>query len=316
MKKDEITLKNTKQEILDALNAALEREKNIAKIKSNPAEEEKERKVKAAVEETKKNVDTNIFSNELINKFKDLEIAIQAEEEKLKNLYDIDKELLNLTLVMNAGKEAIAELEKEKDIATKDLEEKIKNLEDEYKEKMETLNKEYELKTRTLKIEREREEEEYNYKIKRDRTISNNEWEDEKKNRETLLTAMEEETKKTLEEVKNKENLLNELQTKVDDIPNLLLKESEKTRKEVTLELEKEHKYSTELLKKDYQNTIDRQNDKIASLQEEISKSNALNVSLQDKIDKAYLQIKELASKTVEANGGVKILGNSQVETK
>ena len=91
MKKDEITLKNTKQEILDALNAALEREKNIAKIKSNPAEEEKERKVKAAVEETKKNVDTNIFSNELINKFKDLEIAIQTEEEKLKNLYDIDK---------------------------------------------------------------------------------------------------------------------------------------------------------------------------------------------------------------------------------
>ena len=127
---------------------------------------------------------------------------------------------------------------------------------------------------------------------------------------------MEEETKKTLDEVKNKEKLLNELQTKVDDIPNLLLKESDKTRKEVTIELEKEHKYSSELLKKDYQNTIDRQNDKIEALQEELVKSNALNSSLQDKIDKAYLQIKELASKTVEANGGVKILGNNQVETK
>ena len=127
---------------------------------------------------------------------------------------------------------------------------------------------------------------------------------------------MEEETKKTLDEVKNKEKLLNELQTKVDDIPNLLLKESDKTRKEVTIELEKEHKYSSELLKKDYQNTIDRQNDKIETLQEELTKSNALNSSLQDKIDKAYLQIKELASKTVEANGGVKILGNNQVETK
>ncbi len=316
MKKDEITLKNTKQEILDALNAALEREKDIAKIKSDPAQEEKERKIKAAVEETQKNVDANIFSNELINKFKDLELAIQAEKEKLKNLYDIDKELLNLTLVMNAGKEALAELEKKKDIATKDLEEKIKNLEDEYKIKTETLNKEYELKTKTLKIERDREEEEYNYKINRDRTISNNEWEDEKKNRESVLKAMEEETKKTLDEVKNKEKLLNELQTKVDDIPNLLLKESDKTRKEVTIELEKEHKYSSELLKKDYQNTIDRQNDKIETLQEELTKSNALNSSLQDKIDKAYLQIKELASKTVEANGGVKILGNNQVETK
>ena len=44
MKKEEITLKNTKQEILDALNAALEREKNNAKIKSNPEGEEKIRK--------------------------------------------------------------------------------------------------------------------------------------------------------------------------------------------------------------------------------------------------------------------------------
>ena len=32
MKNEKITLKNTKQEILDALNAALEREKNNAKI--------------------------------------------------------------------------------------------------------------------------------------------------------------------------------------------------------------------------------------------------------------------------------------------
>ncbi len=252
----------------------------------------------------------------MINKFKDLELAIQAEEEKLKSLYDIDKELFNLTLVMNAGKEAIAELEKKKAIATNDLEEKIKNLENEYKVKTETLDKEYDLKIKTLKMERDREEEEYNYKVKRDRTISNNEWEDEKKNRESVLKAMEEETKKTLDEVKNKENLLNELQAKVDDIPNLLLKESDKTRKEITIELEKEHKYSIELLKKDYQNTIDRQNDKIEALREELTKSNTLNSSLQDKIDTAYLQIKELASITVEANGGVKILGNNQVETK
>lgn len=37
MENEKITLKNTKTEILDALNAALEREKNMSKIKSNPA---------------------------------------------------------------------------------------------------------------------------------------------------------------------------------------------------------------------------------------------------------------------------------------
>lgn len=45
MKNEEITLKNTKSEILDALNAALEREKNMMSIKSNPQKEEKEKNV-------------------------------------------------------------------------------------------------------------------------------------------------------------------------------------------------------------------------------------------------------------------------------
>ena len=36
MKKEEISLKNTKAEILEALNEALEREKSLSKIKSDP----------------------------------------------------------------------------------------------------------------------------------------------------------------------------------------------------------------------------------------------------------------------------------------
>ena len=43
MKKEEISLKNTKAEILEALNEALEREKSLSKIKSDPIKEENER---------------------------------------------------------------------------------------------------------------------------------------------------------------------------------------------------------------------------------------------------------------------------------
>lgn len=53
MKKEEITLKNTKAEILEALNEALEREKNVAKTKSNPEKEEKEKNIKKAYIEAK-----------------------------------------------------------------------------------------------------------------------------------------------------------------------------------------------------------------------------------------------------------------------
>ena len=40
------------------------------------------------------------------------------------------------------------------------------------------------------------------------------------------------------------------------------------------------------------------------------------NKSLQEKLDKSYLEMKELATKTVEANGGVKILGNNNQDNK
>ena len=105
------------------------------------------------------------------------------------------------------------------------------------------------------------------------------------------------------------------MEEKVKTIPELLEKEYERGKKEATTEIQKENKYTTELLKKDFQNTIDRQNDKIESLKEELQKSNEEKESMQNKLDQAYNQIKEMATKTVEATGGVKILGNSATET-
>ncbi len=314
IKKEEISLKNTKAEILDALNAALEREKNMTKSKSNPEQEEKERTIQEAVVESKKNVEAQIFSQELIEKYNKLETAIQALEEKLKNLYGIDKELSHLTVVMNAGKDCLAQLEEQKKEKSEELEAKIKELEEEYKKKNSDLTSEYELKAKSLKLERDRELEEYNYKIKRERELANNAWEDEKKTREAKLKVMEEETKKLLADVQEKEKYINDLEEKVKNIPNLMNEEYEKGKSDATTELEKEHQYKLELLKKDYQNTIDRQIDKIESLNEELNKSIEMNKNLQEKMDKAYVEMKELASKTVEVSGSVKIIGNNSNE--
>lgn len=311
MKNEEMTLKNTKTEILEALNAALEREKNMSKVKYEPEKEEKAKKIEKAIEMSKENVEQKIFSEELNNKFKNLEIAIEAEEEKLKNLYGIEKELNNLVVVINAGKDYMAELEINKKIKTEELNNNIKELEETYKTKKEELEKEYEINAKKLKTEREREIEEYNYKLKREREINNNKWEDEKEERENNLAKKEVELNKLLEEASVNAEHIEELENKVNNIPVLLEKEYAKGKKETTDELKKEHSYETELLKKDFQNTIDRQNDKIISLQEDVKKLNAEKIALQEKLDQAYNQIKEMATKTVEATGGVKILGNN-----
>ena len=314
MKKEEITLKNTKAEILEALNQALEREKNINKTKSDPQKEELERKKKESISESKENIKQNIFSDELITKFKNLEMAIEALEEKLKNLYGLEGELNNFTLVVNAEKDFLADLEIKKKVEIEKLETSIQELEAEYKKKNKELEEEYATKAKTLKLERDREVEEYDYKLKREREIVNNKWEDEKKIREVNLKNLEDEAKKKLKEVTEKETYLKELEQKVEGIPEMMLKEYERGRKEATTELKKEQEYQTELLKKDFQNTIDRQADKIKSLEGELEKISALNVSMQDKMDKAYVEMKELATKTVEANGQVKIFSNNQAD--
>ena len=316
MKGEEITLKNTKAEILDALNEALEREKNMTKMKYEPEKEEKKQKVEKAIESTRESVEKKIFSEELNNKFLDLETAIKAEEEKLKELYGVEKELNNLTIVVNAGKDYMAELENNKRVKTEELNNSIKELEEQYKVKKEELEKEYETKTKALKLERDRELEEYTYKTKREREIANNKWEDEKAERENILAKKEEEVTILLEEAEEKAEQIKELENKVNDIPALLEKEYARGRKEAMAELEKDHKFATELLKKDFQNTIDRQNDKIESLKEEVQKSSEEKKSLQEKLDLSYNQIKEMATKTVEATGGVKIIGNNNNDIK
>lgn len=246
-------------------------------------------------------------------KFKNLEIAINAEEEKLKELYGIENELNNLVIAVNAGKDYILELEERKRLRTEELNDEIKDLEEKYKIKMEELEKENEMKSKKLKVDREREEEEYNYKTKRERTIENNNWEDEKIKRESELAKKEAETSKLLDEAVANAEHIKELEQKVEEIPALVEKEYTRGRKEATSDLEKENKYATELLKKEFQNTIDRQNDKIESLQEELKKVNVQNEMLQSKLDQAYNQIKEMATKTVEATGGVKILGGNDI---
>ena len=316
MKKEEISLKNTKAEILEALNSALEREKNLSQLKYEPEKEEEIKKENKAIEASKENVENKIFSDELNNKFRDLEIAINAEEEKLKNLYGIEKELSNLVIVVNAGKEYMLQLENDKKVKTDELNNSLKELEETYKNRKEELEKEYEINSKNLKLQRDREIEEYTYKTKRDREIDSNKWEDEKLKRENELAKREEEAIKMLDDAKANAEYIKNLETKVDEIPTLLEKEYARGRKEVTSELEKEYKYETELLKKDFQSTIDRQTDKIETLQLELEKYNNEKVALQEKLDNAYAQIKDMATKTVESTGGVKILGNNSNDRK
>jgi len=311
VKMDEITSKNTKAEILKALNEALDREKLAKSTKSDPVAQEKKKVEKAVVESTRAAVSLNVFSDELIKKFNDLEQAIKIEEDKLTELYGIGKELQNMTVVINAGKDALLKIEDEKRLKTEALQKSIQELKDSYDQKNNELKSEYDTRAKALKTEREREAEEYTYNLKRTRAIEENEWQDEKARRELALAESEQKAKAILDDVQSKASYIRELEEKVDGIADLVEKEK-KTAVEAAVDgLKRELEYKASIAEKDYTNTIARLEYKAETLSQEIEKSNAMASALQTKLDKAYSEIRDLATKTVEATGGVKFISNT-----
>ena len=307
----EITMKNTKAEMLEALNAALSRAKAAESGKLNPVKMEKEKVEKKAVESAKASVEQNIFSTELINKFKDLQSAISTEEVRLQELYGVSSELQKLALVIESGRERQAQIDAENAAKTENATQSLDNLRAEYVQKKAELQEEYDTLSKKLKIERTREAEEFQYNLKREREKEAFAWEDEKSARESELAKKEEIAAAMLEDAQAKTEHIKALESKVENIPALIESEKKVAVESACAALTREHEFKTAMADKDYQNSLARKDDKISHLEKELDIAGKTNISLQNKLDKAYAELRELATKTVESASGVKIIGGS-----
>ena len=305
----EITMKNTKAEMLEALNSALARAQAAETGKLNPVKVEKEQMEKKAVESAKAAMKQNIFSVELNNKFMDLQVAIAAEEARLQELYGVSAELQKLAQIIEAGRERQAQIDSENGAKIEEAKASLEVLKAEYTQKKAELQEEYDTLAKKLKVERTREAEEFQYNLKREREKENNIWEDGKAARELTLSKKEEQAQAILVEAEAKVEYIKALEAKVESIPALIESEKKAAVTSAIAELTREHEYKTALSDKDYQNSLARQNDKIAYLEKELESAGKSNAALQNKLDKAYTELRELATKTVESASGVKIIG-------
>lgn len=310
MAEQEITMKNTKAEILEALNRALEQAELAEKIRLNPEKEEKERSNKRALEITKKAVEQNIFSKELNDKFNDLQEAIAAEEERLQELYGVGLEVQKLALVIEAGRERIAAIEAEKlekeEAARKNLERNNA----EFAQRNAELQAEHDTYLKNQKVERARENEEYQYNLTRMRERENNAWADEKAARELELQKKETRAAELLADAESKAGYIRTLEEKVENIPDLIAAERKSAIDATTESLNREYAHQSALAGMEQQNAVERLKDKVAFLEKEVENYNKIAGVLQSKLDKAYSEIRDLATKTVESAGSIKIVGN------
>ena len=207
---EEVTMKNTKKEMLDLIEKLKDELKNKEKDNLNPEKIKEDAKKTTIIEHSDKTADlaltTQIHQLKIsINKeltslsdkleaeaetYENLKKAIKLKELELNEIYGIEKATTELVLILEAQKSARTEFQNEmkekQDRLEAELKERKEQLECEIKEISEKWEKEKsELKfiqeeaKLSQEKERKRENEEYEYQLKRKRQLDENKITDE-----------------------------------------------------------------------------------------------------------------------------------------
>jgi len=322
-----VTVKDTKQVIYDALVDAEKKLKELQAGKCDPVQQAKVAETKKAQESAKESVQKNIFSDELNQKYADVMTAIEAGESRIKDLYGIEAELIKLTTVVNAHKDTLAAMDAEKDTKEKEIEEYFESLRTRLSDEISAfkqtiadekaaLNKDLKAYKAQLIVDRDREEEEYAYNLSRSREKENDAWEDEKAGREAAIAEAEAKVDAAWDEVNAKAEYTAELETKVSEIPTLIAEAKTEGAKEAEKELGKDYGYKKSMMEKDHAYEISRLNDRLTTAEADRDKAYDKVQALEEKLDAAYAKIESLAGRTIEAAGGIKVVGGTTVSGK
>lgn len=324
----EITMKSTKAEIMEAYKAAVEKLDTRDRMIDDPAKEAAKAKKVEVIASADKTAKEDIFNPEIIKKYNDLTEAIEIKQLELDELYGIETKANAMAAMINAYKEKNEELKeaqaaKEAEIEAelgekKDtLKAEIEALKQQKQEIIDSINAEVKARENEIKLTRSREEDEYAYNLKRNRKAANDKWEDEKAAREKVLELRETAALEKETELNAKADYIKELETKVEEIPTLIAAATEEGIKKGKADADKSNSFEVRALKKDAEYQKQLLEDKIERFANDLANTRAEKVELQQKLDDAYAQMTELAARTVESTGGVKILnGQTQQNNK
>lgn len=319
---EEISTKNTKNEILDAYYELLEQVKQNKKITKQ--EEKASLEKKAILEKTTGNCADDIVKGladlkMIINKsFKELEDQLLTENQKLidlkkaiticnqelEELYEIKVNANTLSALILAQKEKSINFEKNMKERTSNFEEEMQEKRTLWKkeqEEFELAAKEQENLTKKLRI---REEEEYLYKRNLVRTKEQDKYLNDAEALEKKLTvqrqALENEFKDRAEKIVDAEQELISLREQTKNFPTEKEQAILENTNTITQELTTKYEYEAKLAQtkvdgeiKVYKQIISNLESKVTALEEQIGK-------FTERANQATLQVQDIAIKAIE----------------
>ena len=336
VKPKSITMKNTKKEMLEAYDEVLQQlqEKRAAELKPEKAIEEK--KIEEAVEVTDSLSTEGIVQEvstlkleigrllgqlsdsleEEVSKYRQVKQAVEAKQNELQEIYEIEKSALSLAALIDAQHQKRQQTEAELTARKEELTREIETLRKEWGKEKQLHEAEIKERDGDERKRREREKEEYLYVFQREQQLAREQFEDEKARLERELAYRRDQMEKELADrekaVVERETELNELRKQVSAFPKELESAVSKAVKEAIQRVESEAKNREELLKKEFDGERNVLNTRIESLEKTVTEQNEQIAKLSQQVEKAYSQVQDIAIKAIEGTSRSQPMANLQ----
>ena len=330
-KHPEISMKNTKQEILASYNELLKKIKDKEDRELKPEkkiQEKKKEEVLSKVSDVSadsvvKNInnlknETNKMLMQLsdkleleVNKFNQIQEAINIKNEELKEIYEIDKSAATLAALIEAQHQEKQKFEDEMRIEKENLRNEIEATRDKWKKERE----DYEAEKKELSLvetkKREREREEYKYSFQREQQLAKDKFEDEKAKllaeKEIIEREMKELKEQTEKELLEREKIIAERekeceswQVQVNEFPDKLELAVAEAVKDTKEKINLAAKYQQNLLEKQFEGEKNVLTVRIESLEKTVKEQNEQIAQLTKQQESAYQKVQDVAVKAIE----------------
>lgn len=311
-----VTMKSTKQEIMDALKEAEAKLKERKSVISEDTTTKLIEKADAAIAQAKEDVENGYFSDSMNEKFTNLQEAITAMEQRLSDMYGIEKEYQHLETITNAAKALHIQMEEESSKRQDAADKQKFDIASDIAATRHRLEEEEKARQKAVLVAREREEEEYKYETARRHKAEQDEYNDNMAAAQKRLDEINAQAQDVMNMMNERQVEFDELIAMKEDMPAKLAAEYERGLADGEKAAGKEYGYKKSMAEKEHEYQIKERDNEITRLENMLDEKCRKVDSLEEKLDAAYVQLRELATKTVESNGGIKVLNGDMTANK
>lgn len=327
-----LSASNTKKEMLEAYNEALNqlRQKREADLKPQERLEEKAvKEVVAAADALSTDGIVKEIGNlksemgkmlaqlsdrleEGVRTYDGIKKAVAVKESELQEIYEIEKVASSLAALIEAQEIKRQEFEIEMAATREELGREVQTLRGEWEKEKKLRDADVREREAAEAKRREREKEEYRYAFTREQQLAKDQFEDEKARLERDIQQTKERMEQELAErervVSQKEGEMVELRMKAAAFPKEMEAAINAASKEATARVQLDGKNREELLRKEFDGERNVLTTRIDSMEQLVKEQSEQIARLSQQLEKAYGQVQDIAVRTVEGSSHSKSL--------